>query len=360
MEKGILLVIGELGQGGQERQLSYLANELHKSNTAFSVVVLNYNPEERYAIQFREQGIPLISFLRSDSFTTKLKNLRKLASEADILQSYSFYTNIYVAIACLFKKAKAIGCIRSRLNLYRLDYGRIPFYLNVLFPLRKVSNNRSFAMEAPGGLPLSLITRNVKVIPNAMDLSVFGKADTSSLSGLIKTVSVGRMSHEKGIDQLIELHVLLLRAGYNVEHVHAGSGVLMEEMKRLVRENGIENSFLLPGNTNDINRHLCDGQIFLHMANSEGFPNAVMEAMAVGLPVICTKVGDVPYILDDGQGGYIVDQGDVEGAFRASVKLINSSDLRKQMAAHNIRMAHEKFDLPVFMKAYKSYWESIK
>ncbi|MBF0557325.1 MAG: glycosyltransferase family 4 protein [Nitrospirae bacterium] len=80
---------------------------------------------------------------------------------------------------------------------------------------------------------------------------------------------------------------------------------------------------------------MCNSDLFFLPSHTEGFPYSVLEAMAVGLPVISTRVGAIPEMIDDGKGGYLFEIGDVDGFVKGIRNLIASPDLRIQMGNYN-------------------------
>jgi glycosyltransferase involved in cell wall biosynthesis len=96
-------------------------------------------------------------------------------------------------------------------------------------------------------------------------------------------------------------------------------------------------------------KHLESTDVFLFPSLTEGFPLSVVEAMSIGLPVVCTPVGSLPEMIDEGKGGYIVDVGDSESFSRAIIKLVNS-DLRKRMGLYNRSKAMRKYKFDSVVK----------
>jgi len=87
---------------------------------------------------------------------------------------------------------------------------------------------------------------------------------------------------------------------------------------------------------------LRESAFFIFLSHHEGFPLAVTEAMCSGLPVVATKVGSVPEMIDEGEGGFLCSPGDVDGALVALDKLIASARL-PQMGEYNRRKARAQY-----------------
>src|SRR5690606_31546221 len=88
------------------------------------------------------------------------------------------------------------------------------------------------------------------------------------------------------------------------------------------------NALEFMGKVDDVAPLYQQADIFLLTSDWEGTPNVVMEAMASGLPVVATKVGDVQHLIDHGENGYLVEPGDEESMVRAVHALIRNPEQR--------------------------------
>ena len=102
----------------------------------------------------------------------------------------------------------------------------------------------------------------------------------------------------------------LVSEGLPVRFVAVGHGPLADEVRRARDELGLGSRFLLTGFRSDARRIVAGSDVFVLASHHEGFPVAVMEALAVGVPVVSTAVGDVPDTVGEGGGGLVVPPGD--------------------------------------------------
>jgi len=89
-----------------------------------------------------------------------------------------------------------------------------------------------------------------------------------------------------------------------------------------------------------------DADIFLLPSFGEGFPNSMLEAMASGLPIIATRVGAVPEVIEDGENGLLIDPGDPGALTRALKRLLYDNELRHTLGSNNLRKVQEKYHIP--------------
>jgi glycosyltransferase involved in cell wall biosynthesis len=98
----------------------------------------------------------------------------------------------------------------------------------------------------------------------------------------------------------------------DVTFVVAGDGVEKQSLMHLAREIGVMDHFRFTGFVDDVPQLLSGFDILAHTAFSEGVPNSVLEAMAIGKCVVATAVGGVPELIDDGVNGVLVPSQDIE------------------------------------------------
>lgn len=134
-----------------------------------------------------------------------------------------------------------------------------------------------------------------------------------------------------GIDVLIESFSLLISKGYDLNLIIVGEGPLEKEYKQNVRKKGLSDkvSFRRKVEHSKVVDVLSQIDIFTLPSHSEGFGVAAVEAMATGLPVIASKVGGLPEVVDDGITGIHVKPGDVDDLTKALITYIESAELRK-------------------------------
>jgi glycosyltransferase involved in cell wall biosynthesis len=124
--------------------------------------------------------------------------------------------------------------------------------------------------------------------------------------------SVGRLDGIKNVPLLIEASKDVLRHFENVTFVIAGDGIEKQSLMHLAREADVMDHFRFTGFVDDVPKLLSGLDILAHTAFSEGVPNSVIEAMAMGKCVVATEVGGVPELIEDGVTGLLVPSNDVE------------------------------------------------
>jgi glycosyltransferase involved in cell wall biosynthesis len=135
----------------------------------------------------------------------------------------------------------------------------------------------------------------------------------------LRLVTVGRLSHGKNAISCIQALPAIREAIPGTTLKVVGEGPVREELKRAVSDLGLDEAVELTGNLNHegVLEVLCESHMFLFPTRvAEGFPKAVLEAMACGLPVVASRVSVLPYLLDEGRGVVLggTDPSDIAGA----------------------------------------------
>jgi len=144
-------------------------------------------------------------------------------------------------------------------------------------------------------------------------------------------------------------------------HAHlllVGSGPLELEVKKRAEALGLRNKTRFLGVRADIPEILGAADAFVLSSDWEGNPLSVMEAMAAGKPVICTTVGGVPELVEDGECGLLVPQRDEKALAKAMKYILEDSGARTLMGRASARRAVERFDLKTMTEAYEDLFRT--
>jgi glycosyltransferase involved in cell wall biosynthesis len=113
---------------------------------------------------------------------------------------------------------------------------------------------------------------------------------------------------------------------------------------------GLEGKVVLAGFRDDVQRLMRRFAVLCLTSDSEGMPNAVLEAMSVGCPVIATRVGGIPELIKDYENGLLVDRGDSAGLALALRRLLESQELADRLARAGREMVKREFGCDVMVR----------
>jgi len=162
---------------------------------------------------------------------------------------------------------------------------------------------------------------DIDIIPNGVDLNRFSPAPAREVTGELKLLTVGRLSVTKRVEMLIEAVQILSSKGRPVRLTISGGGGLLEGLKSLVEQKGLGNIIDLTGRieTDKMPEVYRQHDMFVSASMQEGMSNAMLEAMAAGLPIITTRCEGVEELITD--NGIVVEQDIAESLAGAVSKL---------------------------------------
>jgi glycosyltransferase involved in cell wall biosynthesis len=155
--------------------------------------------------------------------------------------------------------------------------------------------------------------------------------------GDVIAMAIGRLSTEKGHSYLLRACQVVAAQRPHLHLVIVGDGPLRASLEREAAHLGIGKRVFFLGFRADVPALMIQSELLVHPSLSEGLPNVILEAMALGLPVIATAAGGIPELIRDGETGLIVPAADVEALASAMLRLIDHPE-----AAHTLaRQGHD-------------------
>ena len=335
----VCFFISALVAHGAERVLSTMANVW--AEKGWEVVILTMaDPDSRpfYPLADSIEVRPLHLLKHSDSFLSALSNnihrvrtLRRAIKEVrpDVLISFLDTANALTILA-----TRGLGIpiiIGERTDPSRRSLGRYwESIRNHTYPRADL-----IVFQSQGVLdwfPPPVRARAV-VIPNPVPLPPTPSQESPRNGSTRRIVSLGRLSPVKGFDVLV---AAFAAAAARVPHWHLevwGEGSERKALEQMVSALGMVKQIQFRGLTDRPFDILRDADLFVMSSHAEGFPNALVEAMACGLPVISTRFGGaVNDIIQDGVNGLLVPSGDPGALAEAMVRLMNDPDARARLA----------------------------
>jgi glycosyltransferase involved in cell wall biosynthesis len=202
------------------------------------------------------------------------------------------------------------------------------------------------------------------VIPNGVDLAWAEAAplDLTRLglpSGARVLVCVGRIDAQKNTAWLIELAPRLLAELPGRHLLLVGQGPLLAQLRTRADELGLAGRVHFVGWRPDVPAILAASEMLLLPSRWEGMPNVVLEAMAVGLPVVATAAEGVRELLGPDAGCQVIPHGDAAALVQAAARLASDGLLRGELGAQNRRRAAEHFSLEAMVRRYEALYDEL-
>jgi len=160
----------------------------------------------------------------------------------------------------------------------------------------------------------------VATVSNGIDSCAF--ASSRPARPLRRVTVVANLRKEKGHDVLIDAAPEILRHVPDARFDIIGGGPELETLTARAKAQGVSDAFTFAGYEPNVPSRLRDADIFVLPSRSEAFPNAVLEAMAAGLPIVASGVGGILELIDDGRTGVLVTAGDAHALAHGICRLM--------------------------------------
>ncbi len=186
------------------------------------------------------------------------------------------------------------------------------------------------------------------------------KADKRQMLGIrekdILVLSVGELNQNKNHETIVRALKQLNRT--DVHYVICGQGDKKEELERMAKQFGMEERLHLLGFRTDALEWMKVADLFAFPSYREGLPVSLMEAMAAGLPVVCSKIRGNVDLIKDGEGGYMCEPMDVASFAENLSRLIKDAEQRKCMGEKN-QITVQQFDKSKVSEVMKKVYGAV-
>jgi glycosyltransferase involved in cell wall biosynthesis len=333
----VLNIVGSLELAGTEQYIVRVAPRLREYGVEVEICVLDRRGPLLVAAE--SAGIKVHATHarshRSRGLTSAgLATVREVAgvirrSGFDIVHSYLFHAEVVGTLGARLAGIRRVIISRRAVYPWRRPEGFQYLFLetatNVL--ANEVIAN-SFTVLRDAERTERLLPRSRTVIYNGVDVADYPPA-TPGKSRVLRLVTVGALEPRKGHEYGLRALRLILDAGVEARLTLVGGGSDEDLLRRVAKDNSVEQQVVFAGPQLDPRPFLADADIFLLPSRQEGFSNALLEAMAAGLPVVATDVGGNREAVIEGEGGAIVRPSDPAALATA---VVNLSGLRDRLA----------------------------
>jgi len=203
------------------------------------------------------------------------------------------------------------------------------------------------------------------LVYHGVNLKDFQPASDPSASPVPKyplILSVGRLVEKKGFQDLLQALLIVKESGEPFQCDIYGDGPLCQPLKDWIEEHGLADEVSLMGDCTqqELISVYQNATLFIltpvqtEDGDRDGIPNVLLEAMAVGLPVITTVVAGIPELVENNQNGLLYQPHDVEGISSGIIELLRNAEKRKQLGSAAAKKVKEQFDVAQAAKRLKT------
>jgi glycosyltransferase involved in cell wall biosynthesis len=310
-----------------------------------AVTVLCLTEGEYWQSRIKSLGVTVVHVGRNRSRPVRLFKIvdavRRL--RPDVIQSSHFYTNFPAAVAGKILGIPAIGAVRTDGLKEVAEPGKIFGLLNLKTPGLIAGNSEAGLANAR---TLSVPERRLFFLPNVVDCEEFDVPERAARDSVC-LLTAGRLVEQKRHDRFLRLlSRLRISVPCDIRGVIAGDGPKRDELRQQMVHLGLTDADVeLCGVTRDMKSLYNRADVFVLTSDWEGTPNVVLEAMASGVPVVSTDVGDVRSLVEDGVSGFLVASNDEDGLTARVTSLVQDPALRRLLGQNARRRVEKKYSL---------------
>lgn len=359
-KRKIAFYIGSLNKGGAERVFVNLA-EYFLNQDYQIVMVTQYQKEDEYELA---KGIDRVISDITPQETTKsrirnfCRRVRKLhriwkTEQPDLVLSCVGKNNFMVIVTTMFTKTKPVVSVVGEAQ-EEYPNRLMKTLANILFPfaagvILQTERSRAFFSKR--------VNETAVILPNSLNPLFLRPMFLGEREKRI--VSVGRLDANKN-------HEMMIRAWANLADKYPdytltiyGEGELRDYLQEMITSLGLSDKVFLPGVIPNVAERIEKASLFLLTSYSEGVSNALIEAMALGLPVIATDVpsGGTVELIEHGKNGWIIPVGDEKALEEAMDRLLSDSDFAGKLGRQAYKL-QEKFAPERVNSQWEAYFAS--
>lgn len=360
----ICYVIDNFSCGGTEMQLKLLLQNLDRNLVAPYLCLLNGQSEQSRALEPEDVtvtrlGIKRLVSLRAIAGALRFRKFLR-QNKIQIVQSF-FPDSIRFAspISKLCGVGKVLGTRRNIGHwMTRRDEWIAKFY-NRTFIDQIIANceaaRRSVINQE------SMDPSRVLVIPNGIDLKRFTDCQPWTQTegqSTMKIGMVGNLRDVKGPDLLIDAANILLKQNNNLQFVIAGEGT-RSQYQAQIDQLGIQDQFELAGSVSDVPKLLATLDIAVLPSRAEGMPNAILEYMVAGRPIVATHVGGTPELIEQRRSGILVNPESASKLAAGIQLLLDDPQLAASLAHTACVQARGVYDIHRISQLHANLYHNV-
>lgn len=369
-QQRLLLLGSQMETGGAQRVLLNQADWFHQHGYAVTVAFL-YDKEMLQTEWQKNTAFPIVNLHARRPGAGAFINLFQLiggifqawrlvnSGNIDAIETFTHHSNLIglplawlcgvpVRIATHHGRIHNFPALLQKLHSWMINRGIATKLVAVTEPTRQAAMDegiQSTRIEViQNGVQLSDVSQQIKDrIRTELAIPLDGKC----------LISVGRLAPEKG-------HAVLINAFSHVAAVFplahlvlAGGGALMDELKSTAQAGGFGDRIHFLGVRNNIPELLAASDLFILPSHSEGLPMALLEALAMGIPTICTAVGGIPAVIQDGETGRLIPPNDPEIMAKVIKELLLDANQCQKLSQAGKLLIAEKYSVESMCRKYE-------
>jgi sugar transferase (PEP-CTERM/EpsH1 system associated) len=355
--------------GGIQQQLINLLNAYDKD--VFNPIFCCLSPLHEIGQEMQRSGVETIALNRKRYHKVSpgiVMDLYRIMKEKNIhvVRTHKYRSNLYGRIAAWLAGVPVV--VASVHGNYRTDKR---FEHKIVNKLLYHVTDRIIAVSESIREDIikfdNLDPSKIMVFRNGVNLERF--CDKGRSKTILRELSlpddamilgfIGRLVINKGVGYLLDAFHKVKQKNKNIKLLLVGDGVLMDELKAKAQRSGLSEDVIFTGSRRDIVDILSTIDVFVMPSIAEGLPNALLEAMAVGKPIVASAVGGIPEVIKDEVTGMLVRPGDAEALAEALNKAIDDREIAEKMGLEARKLVQSNYSIDATARRWESLYRSL-
>jgi glycosyltransferase involved in cell wall biosynthesis len=364
----ITFIIGQLGIGGAEKQLSLVVKGLVDKAWHVSVISMSRKQGDYWENHLRELGIHVYRLPAESNRVRRLLAISRFLKDqrVQIVHSWTLHTNLYAAVG------GRLSGIPVRMGSERSNHGSSRKRVGRWYGLNLWGQDTLVVNSSQEAAYLSSYRPNLKValVPNGVEtleknISVQEKNDLRVRLGIPNNRpiigAVGSLVPGKNFSLMMKALNILARERIAFTLVLIGDGPLRSDLKQQAASSLPKDAVIFTGTiSNTAVWYPAFDLLCMPSSEEEGMPNVIMEASAAGLPVVASIVGGVPDLIKDGGTGILVQPNDAQSLAKELKRLLVDATLRERMGQAGMAKMRREFSVGrMLMRMAKVYEDAL-
>lgn len=355
----IIHLISSLSRGGRERQVATIVANTDFEKYPTKIVYFN----ERKPNYVDEYDLKKYSIkIYSHRFLSRLKELSKIIrnEKPDVVYTWANLESLFILLLNPFHRFKFInGSIRHGIRSKKFSH----YFRTLILHLSPSIVANSYAGLKANKLKRGMVLYN-GIAPkfigriNEREKETLRESMLPKANGKLLFISVANLVPYKDYFSILEALKDLDIEKVDFHYLILGDGSLRLEIEETIKQYGLNENITLLGNVENVHEYLQMSDIFIHSSKGEGCSNAVLEAMAAGLPIVASNTGGTSEIVYE-SNGLLFEYENVEQLKKGLLSFINEEQKRTEAEHNSLSLIKEKFTIERMMKDYYSFLNEI-
>ena len=366
-EKIVIMHVAQAA-GGVDRYLKMLLKNLDKTKF-FNICICSKDYKEDDYQGLADEFIS-IDMRRNVGIhdILSIKNVRRYIKKykPNIVYAHSSKAGLYARVGNIGLKSTCIynphgwafnmRCSNSKRMLYRFVEKRLSIFCKKIICISEAEKNSAISNGICDVNKLVVINNGIELCYKKLFLSKesIGIPSDSYVIGM-----VGRISEQKAPDIFIRMAKLIKNKICNAYFIMVGSGDMEEEIIDYAKNNGLKDSLLITGWTDNPMQYVDLFDVAVLLSRWEGFGLVLPEYMLARKPIVATAVDAIPYIIRDKENGMLVEQDSEVSAYNAVIELYSNDELRAEIVEQAYKEVFARFDAKRVSKEHEKLFDYL-